>query len=151
MGKINWGRALIGGLVAGLVMNLLWYAGWVLLVRPALGDALQAVGRPLQESVRGTVAMVVLSFLIGIVAIWLYAAIRPRFGAGPGTAAMAGVAAGLLLGVFPDIGWGLSLRLIPASVWATDSVTTLVVVVIGTILGAWFYKEQAPYYPGDSV
>jgi len=26
-----------------------------------------------------------------------------------------------------------------------------VVVVIGTILGAWFYKEQAPYYPGDSV
>jgi len=64
---------------------------------------------------------------------------------------MAGVAAGLLGGVFPDIGWGSTLRLIPATHWATDAITTLVVVVIATILGAWFYKEQAPYYPGDSV
>jgi len=144
MGKINWGRVLIGGLVAGVVMNLLWFAGWALLVRPALSDALLAVGRPLQESVGGTVVMVVMTFLVGILAIWLYAAIRPRCGAGPKTAAVAGVAAGLLLGVFPDIGWGSTLRLIPTRVWVTDAVTTLVVVVIGTILGAWLYKEQAP-------
>jgi hypothetical protein len=88
--------------------------------------------------------MIVLTFVMGIVVIWLYAAIRPRYGPGPRTAAMAGVAAGLLLGVFPDIGWGLTLRLIPASVWAADAVITLVVVVIATLLGAWVYKEQAP-------
>jgi len=141
MGKINWGRLLIGGLVAGVVMNLLFYAGWVLLVRRVVSDALQAVGRPLEESVGGTVIMVVLSFLIGIVAIWLYAAIRPRFGPGLGTATMAGVAAGILCGVLPDIGWGSTLRLIPTTVWVTDAVTSLVVVVIGTILGAWLYQE----------
>jgi hypothetical protein len=143
MGKINWGRVLIGGLVAGVVINLLFFAGWVFLLQPALSDALQALGRPLQWSVSGTVVMIVLSFLNGIVAIWLYAAIRPRFGPGPGTATMAGVAAGLLLGVLPDIGWGSTLRLIPATVFVTDAITTLVIVVIATIVGAWVYKEQA--------
>ena len=143
MGKINWGRVIMGGLVAGVGMNLLSFAGWALLVRPSLSAALLALGRPLQESVGVTVVMVVMTLLIGILAVWLYAAIRPRCGPGPGTAAVAGVVVGLLLGVFPDIGWGSILRLIPASVFVTDAVTTLVVVIIGTILGAWVYKEQA--------
>jgi xanthosine utilization system XapX-like protein len=85
--------------------------------------------------------MVVVSFLTGILVIWLYAAIRPRYGAGPGTAALAGVAGGLLMGVFPDIAWGLLLRLIPARVWVADAVFSLVVMVIATLLGAWVYKE----------
>ena len=144
MGKINWTRVLIGGLVAGVVMNVLWFAAWWLFGRPGLSAALEALGRRLQETVAAAVLMIVLTFVMGIVVIWLYAAIRPRYGPGPRTAAMAGVAAGLLLGVFPDIGWGLTLRLIPASVWATDAVITFVVVVIATLLGAWVYKEQAP-------
>jgi len=97
----------------------------------------------MQETVGATVLMVVLGFLVGIVAIWLYAAIRPRYGAGPGTAVLAGVAAGLMMGVFPDAAWGLLLRLIPARVWVADAVSTLVAVVIATLLGAWVYKEQA--------
>ena len=141
MGKISWTRLLIGGLVAGVVVNILWYATWALLARRMVSDALQAVGHPLVESAGGSVIMIVLGFLIGIVAIWLYAAIRPRFGPGPRAAAMAGVAAGLFLGVFADIGWGSTLRLIPATVWATDAITTLVIVVIATIVGAWLYKE----------
>jgi hypothetical protein len=144
MGKVNWTRVLIGGLVAGVVINVLWFAGWALFIRPGLSAALEALGRPLQETVAATVLMVVLGFLVGILAVWLYAAIRPRYGPGPGTAAVAGVAAGLLMGVFPDIGWGLTLRLIPASVWATDAVATFVVLVVATLLGAWVYKEQAP-------
>jgi hypothetical protein len=151
MGKINWGRLLIGGLLAGVVVNVLWYATWVLLARRMVSDALQAVGHPLVESAGGGVIMIVLGFLIGILAIWLYAAIRPRFGPGPATATMAGVAAGLLGAVFPDIGWGSTITLIPATVWATDAIATLVIVVIATIVGAWVYKEQAPYYPGDPV
>jgi drug/metabolite transporter (DMT)-like permease len=97
----------------------------------------------MQETVGATVLMVVLTFLMGILLIWLYAAIRPRYGAGPGTAALAGVAVGLLGGVFPDIGWGLTLRLIPAGVWVADAAFTLVAAVIATVLGAWVYKEEA--------
>ena len=141
MGKINWVRLLTGGLAAGVVMNLLFYASWRFLVLPPLSEALQAVGRPGQESVTAGVVMVVMTFLIGLLAIWLYAAIRPRFGPGPTTAAMAGVAAGVLFAVFPNIGWGLALTLIPATVWAADATATLVAVVIATVVGAWFYKE----------
>jgi hypothetical protein len=96
------------------------------------------------ETVGTMVLLVVLGFLMGILAIWLYAAIRPRYGAGPGTALLAGVAAGLLFGVLPDIGWGLTLRLIPGKVWTADAVFSLVAMIIATLLGAWVYKEQAP-------
>ena len=98
----------------------------------------------MQETAGANVLMVVVMFLSGILVIWLYAAIRPRYGAGPGTAALAGVTAGLLMGVFPDIGWGVLLRLITARVWVADAVSSLVAMVIATLLGAWVYKEQAP-------
>jgi hypothetical protein len=144
MGKVNWTRVFIGGLIAGVVINVLCFAAWWSFIRPGLIATLQALGQPAQETVSATVLMVVLFFLMGILAIWLYAAIRPRYGAGPGTAALAGLAAGLMFGVFPDIGWGLTLRLIPGRVWAMDAVVTLVVMVIATLLGAWVYKEETP-------
>jgi hypothetical protein len=144
MGKINWTRVLLGGLIAGVVFNVLFFAAWGPLVGRSLSAALLALGHPMQETASTTVLMVVLVFLTGILAIWLYAAIRPRYGAGPGTAALAGVAAGLLGGVIPDAGWGFTLRLIPAGVWVGDAVFTLVAMIIATVLGAWVYKEQAP-------
>jgi ABC-type antimicrobial peptide transport system permease subunit len=98
----------------------------------------------MQESIGITVLMVLLGFLMGILGIWFYAAIRPRYGAGPGTAVLAGVAVGLLMGVFPDIAWGLLLRLIPAKVWVGDAVFSVVAMVIATLLGAWVYKEETP-------
>ena len=144
MGKINWIRVLIGGLVAGVVINVLQFAAWALFVRPGLSAVLEALGRPLQESAGTNVLWCVWGFVVGILLIWLYAAIRPRYGAGPRTAALAGIAAGLLLGLIPDIAWGSMLRLIPARVWAIDAVDTLVIAVVATLLGAWVYKEQAP-------
>ena len=119
-------------------MNLLSFAEWKLLIAPMLSDALQAAGRTLQESVTMGIVIDVMFFLVGILVVWLYAAIRPRFGPGPGTAAMAGVAVGILLGIL--VAWGMSLQLIPATVWATDAIATLVIVVIGTLVGAWLCK-----------
>jgi hypothetical protein len=144
MGKINWARVLLGGLIAGIVGNVLQFAVWVPLVGRSLSATLQTLGHPMQETVGATVLMVVLGFLMGILLIWLYAAIRPRYGAGPGTAALAGVVAGLMMGVFPDIAWGLFLRMIPARVWVADAVFSLVAIVIATVLGAWIYKEETP-------
>jgi len=144
MGKIKWIRVLIGGLIAGVVFNVLFFAAWGPLVGRGLSATLQTLGHPVRETLGVTVLMVVVTFLVGILLIWLYAAIRPRYGAGPGTAVLAGVVGGLMGGVFPDIGWGLTLRLIPARVWAADAVFTLVAAVIATLLGAWVYKEETP-------
>jgi len=142
MGKINWTRVLLGGLIAGVVGNVLFFAAWGPLVGRTLSAVLQTLGHPMQETVGTTVLMVVLSFLVGILAIWLYAAIRPRYGPGPGTAALAGLAVGLLMGVFPDVAWGMLLRLIPPRVWVGDALFSLVAMIIATLLGAWVYKEE---------
>jgi hypothetical protein len=48
------------------------------------------------------------------------------------------------MAVLPDIAWGLTLRLIPATVWIGDAVVGLVAIVIATVLGAWVYKEETP-------
>jgi hypothetical protein len=136
VGKINGTRVLIGGLVAGVVINVLQFAAWALFERRIWSAALEALGHPLKETFGTNVLWVVLAFLLGILFVWLYAAIRPRCGAGPRTAAVAGVAAGVLL-LIPDIGWGSMLRLIPARVWAIDAVGTLVTAVVATLLGAW--------------
>jgi hypothetical protein len=141
MGKINWTRVLLGGLVAGVVGNILFFAAWGPLVGRTLSAVLQTLGHPMQETVGTAVSMIVLVFVMGILYIWLYAAVRPRYGGGPGTAALLGVVLGLLVGVSPDIGWGLMLRFIPAKVWVGDALFGLVASVLMTVLGAWVYKE----------
>ena len=124
--------------------NVFQFAVWGPLVGPSLKAALVALGHPMQETVGTTVAGIVLWFIAAILVIWLYAAIRPRYGAGPKTAVLAGLAGGVLAGVIPDIGWGITLTLIPARVWVGDAVFSLVVIVIATLLGAWVYKEETP-------
>jgi hypothetical protein len=144
MGKTNRIRVLMGGLVAGVVVNVLWFGAWALFVRRSWSVALAAAGRPLWETGGTTVLVTMLGFLAGFVLVWLYAAIRPRYGAGPRTAVIASIAAWLLLGLIPDVALGSMLRLIPVRLWAIDVVETLVVTVVAAVLGAWVYKEQAP-------
>jgi hypothetical protein len=143
MGKINGIRVLFGGLVAGVAINLLQFAAWALFERRIWSAALEALGHPLKETVGTDVLWVVLCFLLGILVVWLYAAIRPRCGAGPGTAALAGVVAGVLL-IIPDFAFGSVLTMIPAKAWAIDAVGTLVGSVVATMLVAWVYKEEGP-------
>jgi hypothetical protein len=136
MGKINWTRVLFGGLVAGFVIN-------VFFLGPGLGALHLSLGWARQETVAVAVLMVVLVFLVTILVTWLYAAIRSRYGSGLRTAAMAGVASGLLLGIFQYAGWILTSRQIPARMWATNAVITFVALVIATLLGAWVYEKPS--------
>ena len=80
MGKINIGRVVMGGLVAGLIINIAemtsqvvfadWYAEFFeSLNLPEMGGGDMA-------------ALVIGGFVIGIVIAWTYAAMRPRFGPG---------------------------------------------------------------------
>src|SRR5882762_7518524 len=88
--KINFGRVLLGGFVAGLLMNV----GEWLLNDKVLGSQMKNFfahhNFPLPEGKAIAVA-VVMVFVLGIVMILGYAAIRPRFGPGPKTAIIAGL------------------------------------------------------------
>jgi len=141
MGKINWARVFIGGLLAGIVMFALGYVFYGLWLSKEMGAAMQALGRPpMAETVGTRVFILVMSLVSGIIAVWFYAAIRPRFGPGPKTAALAGFWVWVIGGLLPTI-WYASLDLFPRAYMAKDAGAGLVLWVVATLVGAWAYKE----------
>ena len=91
MGKINTGRVILGGLVAGLLINI----SEIVLNVVVMGDEMAAWVKSMNLPPMSNASMAiytVLGFVLGIVMMWLYAAIRPRYGAGPKTALCAGSA-----------------------------------------------------------
>jgi hypothetical protein len=97
---------------------------------------------PLAPAPINLVALIVMTFVVGIAAVWLYAAIRPRFGPGPRTAICAGLAvwvfAHLWSGVY--LGCGFPGLITPRLAWV-PVVWGLVEAPLGTLAGAWLYRE----------
>lgn len=91
MGKINMNRVILGGVVAGIVGNVLGYLADGVMFAPQWAAGMKALGRP-EFNVNQLIGFNIIGLAYGILAVWLYAAIRPRYGAGPKTAAYAGVA-----------------------------------------------------------
>ena len=142
MGKINWSRVFLGGLLAGVVLIVLGAVADSMYLGKLWDPTLEAMGHPLQRSVGIIIFFIVSSFVLGIMAVWLYSAIRPRYGAGAKTAVCAGLAFWALVSLIPNATFGF-MGLFPANVLMTDSLTYLVVFVVATLLGAWVYKEQS--------
>ena len=144
MSSINRGRVILGGLLAGMVINVFeFFLNGVVLAK-AWEAAIVALGRPpiagSQIAVFFVWSFILWGFLIGIISVWLYAAIRPRYGAGPKTA--------LCVGSFV---WGLGylltsvtpflLNLFPRRIVAIGLTVGLVEVLLSTLVGAWLYRE----------
>ena len=142
MARVNRGRVLLGGLAAGVVMNLgeaalhggvLGRDGPALLERFGLTDAAQ----PWQLA-----SLVAVTFAIGLAAVWLYAAIRPRYGPGPATAVRAGLAVWVLAHLWSGVylGAGFAGLITPRLAWIPVA-WGLVEAPLGTLVGAWLYRE----------
>jgi len=139
MKSINWGRVILGGIAAGIVVNVSEFLLNEVVLKKANEDAMKALGRTMPES-GGTVLIWILwGFLLGIVAVWLYAAVRPRYGAGAATAVKTGVAVWILSPLFSSIVfWNLGLFPFNPMIL----VWTLVETVLATVVGAWLYREE---------
>lgn len=141
MGQISWGRVVVGGVLWFVVFNVLWAAFWFLFLRSAWVSAFEAATkRPWLETPQWRALWLILTLLAGVLYIWLYAAIRLRYGPGPRTAAVAGVVVWLIGSLFPTLVWGFQLQL-PLGLIAEGAVGGLVAVVVATLVGAWSYKE----------
>lgn len=133
MGKINWGRVFVCGLVTGFVLFAV--GGVIFTVRLAYFDAeMSELGPGAPFSI---FLVLVLNLVVGIVTIWLYAAIRPRYGPGPKTAAVAGFAVWLIFSLAVLI--LASVGMLPVRVPLLAS--SLAGSVVGTVAGARYYKE----------
>ena len=141
MRQINWNRVLIGGIVAGLIIDVVqWLLNGVFL-GSEWRQAMQALGRPVQETAGSIVFYIVLGLVYGILAIGTYAAIRPRFGPGPTTALYAGLGVWLLGYFLPPLTW-MPMGLFPARLVAIVMVVGLAEILFATEAGAWIYQEE---------
>jgi len=142
MNKINVGRVLLGGLAAGLLMNIseaALHGGMLGQDAAALFKSLNVPDTP--NPVYLTL-LIVMTFVIGIAAVWLYAAIRPRYGAGPKTALIAGLAVWVLAHLWSGVYLGAGFAGgIPSKMAWLPVAWGLVEVPISTLVGAWLYKE----------
>jgi hypothetical protein len=140
MGKINWGRVVLGGLLAGIVINVFeGLAGTVL--QDDYQAAMEALGKGMEMGASTMVFYLLYGFIYGLVAVGLYAAVRPRFGAGAKTAAGVGFVVWLIAYLLPSVGYAVA-DLLPAGLVMVGSLVGLAESVIGTVLGAWVYKEE---------
>jgi hypothetical protein len=140
MGKINWGRVVLGGLAAGVVLNIVDYVLYGVWLRPDFAATMQALGKPPGATDSLIPLFVVVDFAFGIGLVWLYAAIRPRYGAGVKTAVIAGVAVWFFISLLRSISEA-PMGLFPQRVYTLGTCVTLVAYVIAGTAGAYFYKE----------
>jgi len=140
MGNINCTRVLLGGLLAGLVLNI----GEFILNGIILAEQWSALFAEFgigQLHAGQLASSVILTFLFGIALIWMYATIRPRFGPGPKTA----VIAGLTL-------WSTAWLLMSAMLFTVEMFSMELAVItiiwglfevpIAAVAGAWLYRED---------
>jgi hypothetical protein len=143
MGKINYGRVIVGGIVGGiLAASLDWFFNGVLLGQ-RWDDTVTALNHP------GAFTASPVTFLVGLYLIfivgntlimWLYAAVRPRLGAGMRTAVYVGLVTWVFGFVLPNTSWAL-IGLFGRRLLFYNTLAGIVEVVVGAVVGAALYKE----------
>ena len=146
MAHTNRGRVVLGGLLAGVVINVVEFVTNGVILKDAWGQAMQALQKSSTPTAGEIVLFNVWGFLAGIGAVWLYAAIRPRYGQGVGTAVRAGIAVWVLAYFLGNLMF-YSLGLFPARLLVITSIVGLFEIVIATVAGASIYKEEAQATP----
>jgi hypothetical protein len=146
MGKISGWRVLAGGILAGLV--ILIEQGFV--SSRLLASVWQDMARGnmvigMAQAGRAITATVVIDLAIGILIAWLYAAVRPRLGAGLKTALVVGLVAWLMvfLQYAAAYAWMPGFRpAVPLS-----ALGDLFGYLVGAAVAGWVYAEKGDGAP----
>ncbi len=144
MGQINMARVVAGGLLAGLIMNV---SEFVLHAVVLAADGEQLMQRWKQAGLIGDpdpsmlVWLILATFGLGLLAVWTYAAIRPRMGPGPKTAICAGLLVWALSYLYAAVYVHAGVTVYPAKLTWLPVAWSLVEVPVATLAGAWLYRE----------
>ena len=139
MNNINFGRVVLGGLLAGLVLNI----GEWLLNEKVLGSQMKTFMTQHNFPAPGGNFLIIaigLTFVLGIVIVLGYACIRPRLGPGVKTAIIAGLFAWfgvyVYCGIIDSVLFGMPLgTMVMILIWG------LVEYSLAAVAGAWLYTE----------
>lgn len=126
-------------MLAGLVLNVFDFLIHGVWLKADWEAALTALNHPGAMNGSAITVFVLLDFVVGIFGVWLYAAMRPRFGAGPRTAVIAGLALWVLAAVFTAS--QAQLGLFPNRLLWMPMAIALVQLPLAIVVGAKFYQE----------
>jgi hypothetical protein len=138
VGQINWKRVLLAGLAAGLLSNILG----IIFAHYFMGREIETLMQERNLTFGPEVAALHLSsrFALGLFIVWMYAAIRPRFGPGPRTAAIVGVAVWLFTFTFSLLNT-LPWKVFPPRVVFIMIGFAFLETAVCAQFGGWLYRE----------
>ena len=140
MGKINYGRAILGGLLAGLIINVGEFVLNEVLFKKQLEEMVRQHNLPI-PGVAFIATAVLLTFILGIVIVITYAMIRAHSGPGPKTAICAGLTFWFAIYVYAGI-LNSTLFGVEPSLMALGLVWGAAEYILGALAGAWLYRES---------
>lgn len=143
---INTRKVVIGGLAAGVVLNLIDFLsnGVVFadrmradanMFKPGLGDQMAVMDG-------GAIATyVAMDFVVGLLLVWTYAAIRPRFGPGAKTAVYVAIVF-WIFGAITTSGF-MHMGIMSSGLWFQYALVWLVNLLLAVLAGGMVYKEDS--------
>jgi hypothetical protein len=140
---INTGKVLIGGIVAGVVMNAVDFVVNMFIVGERMKAETEAFKPGLSDQMMSSntmISYIVMDFVLGVALVWTYAAIRPRFGPGIKTASYAAILFWILAGIF--LSGYLHMGMMSTGLWFTFAFLGLVNFLLSAWAGAKFYTED---------
>jgi hypothetical protein len=142
MSQVNVPRVIAGGLAAGLIMNVIdaLTNGALLGERWRVATEALNPGLITKMGMSGTVGWIIVDFILGILTVWVYAAVRPRLNPGPRTA----ITAALVIWLAAHAAYAsyAFMELYPWSLILASSVGGLIAALAGGYVGARLYREQ---------
>ena len=139
MPGINVRRVILGGLVAGLVANAFDFVITSYLMATEFASMLARLNVS-EAALRPWIPLFAAAdFIWGVLLVFTYAAIRPRFGPGPKTAVVSAVTLWLAFAIAVFILMAIGLHT-PQS-YLKSSALYLVSAVVSSLVGAALYKE----------
>ena len=139
MGKINLGRVLMGGLLAGLIINIGEFILNGVLLAEEMNAAMAALNKPPIDP--GMIVwFVAFGFGLGLMLVWVYAAMRPRMGPGIKSAICASAIVWGLSYLYPNL-FMIVIGFFPRDMMVIVTAWGLVELMIAGIAGAWLYTE----------
>ena len=143
MGKINLSRVILGGVVAGIVIDVCEGILNGVILKQQWADVFTSLGKASDAlSVKQIVAFNLWGIVAGMITVWLYAGLRPQYGAGPRTAILAGLTVWVLaFGLATAV--PVFFHLYPVGLGLTSVALEAVEMILAGLAGAALYKESA--------
>jgi hypothetical protein len=140
---MNTSKVVVGGIVAGIVLNVMdWFVYTRLLVNQmtAAMEQYKPGSSAIMMSGNAITIYIITDFVFGLLLVYTYAAVRPRLGPGPRTAA---TVAGLfwLFATFINANQ-LIMGMMDKNLFWETSLIQLITLVLGTWFGAMVYTEE---------